>query len=81
MSRRISRTVRATFAALVAAGLTFGAGSVLASPTALAACPYDPSTGKIGRACPSTGCATLCTEWYGSYNPGHCIGGCCVCNI
>jgi hypothetical protein len=34
MSKRITRTFRVAFAALVAASLTFGAGSVLASPPA-----------------------------------------------
>ena len=81
MSRRITRTARGAFVALVAMGVTFGAGAALAAPDVLAPCPYDPSTGRIGRACPSTGCASPCTEWYGSYNAGHCIGGCCVCNI
>jgi hypothetical protein len=81
MSRRITRTAQGVFAALVAAGLTFGAGSVLASPaSAAAACPYNPSIGQIGASCAThTYCTQVCTNFYGQYSPSRCSSGCCVC--
>lgn len=81
MSRRITRTVRGAFAALVAAGLTFGAGSVLATPaSASAACPYDPSIGSIGEACITHAyCTEACSAFYGKDSPSFCFGGCCLC--
>ena len=86
MSRRITRTFRGAFAALVAAGLTFGAGAVLASPaSAKAACPYNPSIGQIGASCTTHAyCTQVCTDFYGDYSPSRCSGlggavGCCTC--
>jgi hypothetical protein len=82
MTKRISRTARGAFAALVAAGLTFGAGTVLATPDPRAACTYNPSSGQIGLACTTrSDCLQPCSDWYGDYNPGHCIGGCCICYV
>ena len=82
MTRRISRTARVAFAVLVAAGLTSGAGAALAAPSATAACTYNPSSGRIGLACSTRSeCLQPCSDWYGDYNPGHCIGGCCICYI
>lgn len=81
MSRRITRTARGVFATLVAAGLTFGAGAVLASPaSAAAACPYNPSHGQIGASCSTSAqCTQACTNFYGEHSPGGCPSGCCVC--
>lgn len=81
MSKRISRSARIAFAALVAAGLTFGAGSVLASPaSASASCPYDPTIGYIGASCTTHSyCTQVCTQFYGHYSPSRCYGGCCTC--
>lgn len=82
MSRRISRTARGAFAALVAAGLTFGAASAFAAPDAGPRCPYNPDIGQIAQACTTNStCVSACTAWWGSYNPGHCVNGCCTCNI
>lgn len=81
MSRRISRTARGAFAALVAAGLTFGAASAFAAPDARR-CPIDLEHGYIGVACSgNSDCATPCTEFSGSWNPGVCHDGCCNCAI
>lgn len=80
MPARLTRTARYAFAALVAAGLSFGAGSVLAAPGSAAACPYDPSVGQIGAACTTHAyCTNACTSYYGFYSPGRCFGGCCTC--
>jgi hypothetical protein len=81
MSRRTTRMARGAFAALVAAGLTFGAGSVLASPGTASTCPYNPSIGYIGEACTThTYCTQVCTAFYEEYSPSRCGGdGCCVC--
>jgi hypothetical protein len=69
------------FAALVAAGLTFGAGAALASP-APPRCPYNPDNGQIGLACSTnTECEQGCTAWWGGPNPGFCSNGCCICMI
>lgn len=79
MTNRICRAGRAAFAALVAAGLTFGAGSALAAPDARR-CPSDPDNGWIGVACTShQACVDACSEWWGSWNPGLCDNGCCSC--
>ena len=81
MSKRTRRTVRGAFAALVAAGLTFGAGSVFAAPDARRFCDYDPANGRIGLSCTfHDTCVAACTEWWGSWNPGICGGGCCICS-
>jgi hypothetical protein len=82
MSRRISRTARVAFAALVAAGLTFGAGAALAAPGP-PRCPYDPNNGLIAQSCSTNhDCEWACTQWWGSWNPGFCgNGNCCVCYI
>jgi hypothetical protein len=80
MSRRITRTARGAFAALVAAGLTFGAGSVLASPASASTCPYNPSIGYIGASCATHAyCTQVCTDFYQEYSPSRCDGGCCTC--
>ena len=86
MSRRISRTARGAFAALVAAGLTFGAASAFAAPNARPVCPYDPDHGYIGTACipnpyNNDYCRDACSQWWGSWNPGVCQDGCCSCAI
>ena len=81
MSKRISRSARIAFAALVAAGFTFGAGSVVASPRDAVACPYNPSIGYIGAACTTHAyCTQVCTDFYDEYSPSVCSGnGCCTC--
>lgn len=82
MNKRISGAVRGALAVLVAAGLTWGAGAALAAPDPRAACTYDPDSGRIGLACTSSSnCLGPCSDWYGDYNPGKCIGGCCICYI
>jgi hypothetical protein len=81
MTQRISRTARGVFAALVAAGLTFGAGAALASASAMASCPYNPSQGQIGLACTThKECAVQCRQIYGEWSDGLCgFDGCCIC--
>ena len=80
MSRRLARTGHAAFAVLVAAGLTFGAGSVLASPAQATTCPYQPEIGYIGESCTTHAyCTEVCTEFYGFYSPSRCYSGCCTC--
>lgn len=82
MNKRIFRTARGAFAALVAAGLTFGAGSALASPREATACPFDPNAGQIGASCTTNAeCTSACTGFYGTYSPGFCRRGCCTCAI
>jgi hypothetical protein len=82
MKRTISRAARTAFAALVAAGLTFGAGAALAAPDPRPACTYDPETGRIGVSCSvHSNCLGPCSDWWGDYNPGRCMNGCCVCHI
>ncbi len=82
MSKRVSRSARAAFAALVAAGLTFGAGSVLASPSATAGCPYNPGSGQFGLSCSThTDCDRGCKQYAGEWSMGVCDRGCCVCAI
>lgn len=80
MSKWTSRSIRGAFAAVVAAGLTFGAGAALASPSPTAACPYNPDSSQYGVACTShASCTTFCSNYYGMYSPGRCYGGCCTC--
>lgn len=80
MSRRLSRTARFSFAALVGAGLTFGAGSALAAPRAAAACPYNPSQGQFGYTCSTvTDCNLQCPQSFG--NMCNALRGCCRCAI
>lgn len=75
MSRRITRTFRGAFCALVAAGLTFGAGSVLASPSANASCPYNPDACTTHKEC-----AVQCRQIFGPWSDGICgFDGCCMC--
>lgn len=77
MSKRITRTFRGAFAALVAAGLTFGAGSVLASPAA-AACPINPGGGQFGYTCSTVAdCNAKCPGAFGNI----CRNGCCTCAL
>lgn len=80
MSTRMARTARGTFAALVAVGLTWGAGTALASPVAASACAFDPSRGWIGASCTTNAyCTQVCTSFYGYSSPGKCLNGCCTC--
>ena len=82
MSKRVSRSARAAFAALVAAGLTFGAGSVMASPRDAAACPYNPHNGQFGYTCSShEGCTADCKRIVGDWSSGVCFQGCCTCAV
>lgn len=82
MSKRIFRTGRGVFAVLVAAGLTFGARAAVAGPDRPSLCPYDPGSGHIGQACVSNEtCLEAYTQWWGSWNPGFCGDGCCICMI
>jgi hypothetical protein len=79
MSRRLSRTARFSFAALVGAGLTFGAGSVLAAPSAAAACPYNPSIGHYGFTCSTVAdCNIECPRSSGNICT---LAGCCRCAL
>lgn len=71
MSRRITRTARGMFAGLVAACLTFGARSVLASPPAAAACAPGVFT------CSTVAdCNAKCPFPFGNV----CKFGCCTCS-
>lgn len=81
MTQRISGMARGVFSVLVAAGLTFGAGSVLATPYGNASCPYNPSQGQYGLACTThKECAMQCREILGEWSDGLCgLDGCCIC--
>jgi hypothetical protein len=82
MPTALTRSARRAFAALVAAGLTFGAGSVLASPTPMAACPYNPDSSQYGISCTShQSCTSPCTFYSGIYSEGRCYSGCCTCLV
>lgn len=83
MSTRITRTFRGAFCTLVAAGLTFGAGSVLASPSTNASCPYNPGQGQFGLTCTThKECTVQCRQILGSWSNGICgFDGCCICAI
>jgi hypothetical protein len=71
MSRRITRTFRGAFAALVAVSLTFGARSALASPPAAEACAPGVFT------CSSVAdCNAKCPYPFGNL----CRFGCCTCS-
>lgn len=80
MTNTISRTARFSFAALVAAGLTFGAGSALATAPSAAACPWNPSHGQYGFTCSTVAdCNIECPRSSGNIcNP---ISGCCRCSL
>jgi hypothetical protein len=80
MSRWLARTSRFAFAALVVAGLTSGAGAVLAAPAPANACEYAPYRGRPGVACSvNADCTSTCKFYYGDYSIGKCMSGCCVC--
>ncbi len=77
MSRGLTRTARGAFAALMAAGFTFGAGSVLASPRDVTACPVNPDAGQYGYVCSTVvDCNLQCPFRFGNI----CSQGCCVCS-
>lgn len=81
MSRWISSGPRVAFAVLVAAGLTFGAGSAVATPPSSSTCPVDPANGYPGLACkPHSDCSAMCSSYYGTPRIGVCYQGCCDCN-
>lgn len=81
MPNRTSRAARGAFAVLVAAGLTYGTGAALAAP-APPRCPFNPDSGQIAQSCSTNAeCESACTAWWGSWNPGFCGDGCCICYV
>lgn len=78
--RRIGNRIGAwLFTLAVAASLTFGGSTLVASPAAAAACPNNAGTGEVGVACVRhRDCEEPCQSKYG-HSGGSCLGGCCYC--